>query len=86
MEHRVPPSSKEILPGVCLEVSTVGGYSVTHDGDYIGWIHASVGDRWNAYRRVPGDPMGDHLGRFNQVEAVRRIVAASGRNGGQACA
>ena len=83
MEDRVPPSSREFLPGVCLEGSTVGGYSVTHDGAYIGWIHASVGDHWNAYRRVPGEPMGDHLGRFNQAEAVSRIVAASGRNAGQ---
>jgi hypothetical protein len=82
LEHRVAPSSREILPGIRLEVSTVGGYSVTHDGAYIGWIHASVGDRWNAYQHIPGDPLGEHLGRFNQTEAVRRIAAA-GRNAGQ---
>jgi hypothetical protein len=80
---RVAPSSREILPGVRLEVSTVGGYSVTYDGDYIGWIHASVGDRWNAYRRVPGEPMGDHLGRFTQLEAVSHIVTTSGHTAGQ---
>ena len=66
-----------VLPiaGARLVVSTMGGYSVVRDGDYIGWIHASVGAQWNAYVRRPGTG-GDHLGRFGQDEAVSRIVDA----------
>jgi hypothetical protein len=41
----------------------------------IGWIHASIGDRWNAYVRRPGTS-GKLLGRFAQEEAVKAIVAA----------
>ena len=75
MERRVPPAKHEVLPGVTLQVSVMGGYSVERESDYIGWIHASVGDRWNAYVRRPGTS-GDLLGRYTQVEAVRVIVTA----------
>jgi hypothetical protein len=75
VERHVPPSRREILPGVTLTVSTMGGYSVERDGTYIGWIHASVGDRWNAYVRRPGTS-GDLLGRYTQDEAVKIVVAA----------
>ena len=75
MERRIPPARREILPGVTLEVSVMGGYSIKRKGDYIGWIHASVGDRWNAYVRRPGTS-GDLLGRYPQEEAVKVIVAA----------
>jgi len=75
MERRVPPAKREVLPGVTLKVSVMGGYSVERDGDYIGWIHASIGDRWSAYVRRPGTT-GDLLGRFAQDEAVKAIVTA----------
>ena len=75
MARRVPPGSREILPGVALTVSVVGDYSVERDGDYIGWIHASIGNRWNAYVRRPG-ASGDLVGRFAQEEAVKAIVTA----------
>lgn len=75
MEHRVPPAKREFVPGVTLTVSVMGGYSVERDGDYIGWIHAGIDDRWNAYVRRPGAG-GDLLGRFAQDEAVKAIVSA----------
>ena len=74
MERRVPPGEREIA-GAKLKVSTMGGYSIEHDGEYVGWIHASAGDRWNAYLRRPGTS-GDFLGRFGQEEAVLAIVKA----------
>jgi hypothetical protein len=75
VERRVPPAKREISPDVVLKVSVMGGYSVERDGDYIGWIHASIGDRWNAYVRRPGTS-GDLLGRYGQDEAVKAIVSA----------
>ena len=65
--------------GVTLTHSPLGGYEVEWNGNFIGWIHASVGDRWNAYVRsaTEGDP-GTPLGRFTQNEAVRQIATASG--------
>lgn len=75
MERRVQPAKREVLPGVTLTVSVMGGYSIEREGDYIGWIHASLGDRWNAYVRRPG-AVGDLLGRFGQEEAVKAIVTA----------
>ncbi|GIF01115.1 hypothetical protein [Paractinoplanes rishiriensis] len=74
VEHRVQPHTCEIA-GATLTVSTSNGYSVIYRGDYVGYIHASLGDRWNAYRRRLGTP-DDHLGKFGQEEAVRRIVRA----------
>jgi hypothetical protein len=75
MDRRIPPGKREFVPGVALSVSTMGGYSIDRNGDYIGWIHASVGDQWNAYVRRPGT-VGDFLGRFGQEAAVKAIVAA----------
>jgi len=75
VERRVRPAKREVWPGVTLTVSVVGGYSVERDGEYIGWIHASYGDRWNAYVRRPGVG-GDPIGRFAQDEAVKAIVTA----------
>lgn len=79
MERRIPPEQREILPGVALSVSTMGGYSIERGGDYIGWIHAGVGDQWSAYVRRPGTT-GDLLGRFGQAEAVKAIVTAWDRH------
>ena len=70
MQRRVPPGDHEIA-GVTLKVSTMGGYAVERDGEYLGWIHASIADQWNAYVRRPGTT-GDFLG------ALR---AAAGRTG-----
>lgn len=75
MERRVPPAELEVRPGVLLKVSVLGGYSVERGGEYIGWIHASVGNYWNAYVRRPG-ASGDHVGRHTQAYAVSAIVAA----------
>ncbi|GIE88663.1 hypothetical protein [Actinoplanes regularis] len=75
MDRRVPPAKREVLPGVTLTVSVMGGYSIERDGEYIGWIHASVGDHWNAYVRRLGSS-GDPLGRYPQDEAVRVVVVA----------
>ena len=75
MDRRALFGSREISPGVTLKVSAMGGYSVERDGDYIGWIHASVGDTWNAYARRPGTS-GEFLGRYTQDEAVKVIVTA----------
>jgi hypothetical protein len=75
-ERRVPPRTSAIA-GANLTVSTEGGYSVLLGGDYVGYIHASVGGQWNAYRRHVDAP-DDYLGRFTQEDAVRRIVQVSG--------
>jgi hypothetical protein len=80
MDRRLPLAEREVLPGVTLVRSTDGGLSVHQDGQYIGFIHASFGDQWNAYLRVPGNG-GQYLGRFRQDEAVRRIVVAQDRAG-----
>ena len=61
------------IAGATLTVSTSNGYSVHIEGDYVGYVHASVGDRWNAYLRR-GDAPAEHLGKFVLDEAVRRIV------------
>jgi hypothetical protein len=54
-------------------------------GDYIGFIHAGVGSLCNAYRRR-SDRLDDHLGRFPQEEAVRRVMRACGRASERAAA
>jgi len=67
--------------GVELTRSPLGGYAVEWNGKFIGWIHASIGDKWNAFvrnieQRNPGP--GTPLGRFTQKEAVRQIAIAAG--------
>ncbi|MCM4082228.1 hypothetical protein [Paractinoplanes hotanensis] len=74
-------SEHQVLSDVCaasggsLMVSTSNGYSVHLRDAYIGFIHASVGDRWNAYLRQV-EMHSRYLGKFSQVEAVDRIVQA----------
>ena len=65
--------------GITLSRNNLGGWGVEWNGRFIGWIHASVGDQWNAYVRgwKPGDP-GRLLGRFTKEEAVWRIAFAAG--------
>jgi hypothetical protein len=77
MERRVPPSERKIA-GATLTVSTNGGFSVTHNRDYIGYLHASVGDQFRVYRRMINE-MDIFLGRFNLEDGVRAILHASGR-------
>lgn len=76
------PDTKELLPGVTLTRSTLGGFSVEYNGRYVGWIHASLGDHWNAYVRstMPnsGNRGGICIGTFTQLEAVRAIAQQAG--------
>lgn len=80
-QRRVQPGRREVLPGVTLTTSTMGGYTVEHHGRYIGWIHAAEGDQWNAYLRG-GQLGGTPLGKYRQDEAVRAIVDAAEVNTG----
>jgi len=75
VNRSVPAIGREADLGVTLVVSTTGGYSVHRGETYIGWIHASVGDHWQAYVRVPGET-GRHLGKLRKHEAVRAIALA----------
>ena len=77
MERRVPSSTREIA-GANLTISTMGGYSVEVDGVYIGFMHASQGNLFNAYQRVPGQP-DNWLGMFIAEDAVHAIMGACGR-------
>jgi len=63
--------------GVTLNRSPLGGYSVDWNGRLIGWIHASLGNKWNAYARTP-NAGGLPLGRFTRHEAVEVIASEAG--------
>lgn len=78
LERRVPSSTRTVH-GATLTMSTMGGYSVTHEGDYLGFIHATQGDLWNTYLRVPEDSAADWLGKLRQDDAVLAILRAAGR-------
>jgi hypothetical protein len=71
---------REAYPGgVKLIRTELGGVAVLWGGRLIGWMHASLGDKWNAY--VPGREAGDGgrlLGRFTEEEAVRQIALEAG--------
>jgi hypothetical protein len=77
MERRVPGGQREIA-GAVLTVSTMGGYSVTHRSDYVGYLHASVGDKFNVYQRKAG-AADDWLGKYRLEEGVKAILRACGR-------
>ncbi|MDQ1721488.1 MAG: hypothetical protein QOI26_1222 [Pseudonocardiales bacterium] len=77
MERRVPGGQREIA-GAVLTLSTKGGYSVTHRSDYLGYLHASVGDQFNAYRRKVNE-MDDWLGKYRLEDGVKAILRACGR-------
>lgn len=77
MERRVPGGQREIA-GAVLTLSTMGGYSVTHRSDYLGYLHASVGDQFNVYRRKVNS-MDDWLGKYQLEEGVKAILRACGR-------
>jgi hypothetical protein len=77
MERRVPRGQTEIA-GAVLTLSTMGGYSVTHRSEYLGYLHASVGDQFNAYRRKINE-LDDWLGKYRLEEGVKAILRACGR-------
>ena len=77
MERRVPGGQREIA-GAVLTVSTRGGYSVTHRSDYVGYLHASVGDKFNVYHRK-ANAADDWLGKYRLEEGVKAILLACGR-------
>ncbi len=84
MQPQVPKGQREIA-GAILVQSTMGGFSVIHRNDYLGYLHASVGDKFNVYRRKLNE-MDDWLGKFQLEDGVRAILRASGRpvvDGGQ---
>jgi hypothetical protein len=64
-----------------LTLSTMGGYSVTHPSDYVGYLHASVGDQFNVYRRKVNE-MDDWLGKYRLEDGVKAILRACGRTVG----
>ncbi len=61
MERRIPQKQVEI-PGAFLTRLTTDGYSVARRHEYIGYLHASVGDRFNVYQRKV-DEMEYRLGK-----------------------
>jgi hypothetical protein len=77
VERRVPGEQREIA-GAVLTLSTMGGYSVTHRCDYVGYLHASAGDQFNVYRRKVNE-MDDWLGKYRLEEGVKAILRACGR-------
>ncbi|GIM97963.1 hypothetical protein [Paractinoplanes toevensis] len=77
MERRVPGQRLEIA-GAVLTVSTMGGYSVTHRSEYLGYLHASVGDQFNVYRRKVTE-MDDYLGKYRLDDGVKAILRACSR-------
>ncbi len=78
MERRVPGRQREIA-GAVLTLSTMGGYSVIHRSDYLGYLHASVGDQFNVYRRKV-NAEDDWLGKYRLEEGVKAIMRACGRS------
>jgi len=70
--------------GVRLTRNPLGGHAVEWNGKFIGWLHASYGDKWNAYVRgaKPG-VTGLPLGRFTKNESVRRIAIEAGWPGSE---
>ena len=77
MERRVPGGQREVA-GAVLTLSTMGGYSATHRSDYLGYLHASVGDQFNVYRRKV-NAMDDWLGKYRLEDGVKAILRACGR-------
>jgi hypothetical protein len=77
VERRVPGGQREIA-GAVLTVSTMGGFSVTHRSEYVGYLHASLGDQFNVYRRKVNE-MDDWLGKYRLDDGVKAILRACGR-------
>jgi hypothetical protein len=77
MERRVPAGQREIA-GAVLTRSTMGGFSVTHRSEYLGYLHASLGDQFNVYRRKV-NAVDDWLGKYRLEEGVKAILRACGR-------
>lgn len=77
MKRRVPGGQREIA-GAVLTCSTMGGFSVTYRSDYVGYLHASVGDKFNVYRRKV-NAMDDWLGKYRLEDGVKAILRACDR-------
>jgi hypothetical protein len=77
--ERPDMETESFANGVHLTHNSLGGFAVDVNGNFVGWIHAGVGNQWTAYVRgtKPGDP-GTLLGRFPKKEAVQRIAEAAG--------
>jgi hypothetical protein len=71
------PAEEEILNGVTLRRSTLGGYVVLWSGQTVGWIHQN-GDRWNAYKNAEPPHPGIPLGCYPKEDAVRRVAVEAG--------
>jgi hypothetical protein len=59
----------------------MGGYSVIYHGDYLGYLHASLGDQFNVYRHRR-EQMDEHLGKATIEDGVLMILIAAGRTAG----
>ncbi len=82
VERRVPGGQRQVA-GAVLTLSTSGGYSVIHYGKYVGYLHASVGDKFNVYRRKTGG-MDDWLGKHRLEDGVKAILRACDRTADEA--
>jgi hypothetical protein len=76
VQRRVPASERAIH-GATLVVSTMGGYSVIDHGAYLGYLHASLGDKFNVYRHRR-EQMDEHLGKATIEDGVLMILIAAG--------
>lgn len=66
------------VPGIDLERSTLGGYSVNRKGARLGWIHGDDRDGWRAFVPSGDNSPGRPLGKAESKDgAVLLIVAAS---------
>ncbi|GLW32220.1 hypothetical protein Areg01_51590 [Actinoplanes regularis] len=76
------PTSTEVPSGVALSRTSLGGVAVSYEGTFLGWMHGR-NDTWRAYLRTGPLTLGTPLGEFTRVEAIGRILAASGRRDSQ---
>ena len=71
--------SDPLPDGVIVARTDLGGVGVEWNGNLIGWLHASIGDKWNAYVCDGGAvEIGRLVGRFTKEEAVWRIALEAG--------
>ena len=74
LELRVLPSSRQIW-GATLTRSTTGGFGVTYDKKCVGYLHASLGDKFRTWGCLNED---QELGKYNLEDGVRAILEAAG--------
>lgn len=73
-----PGSVSEPIKNVYLVRNIHNGRSVVWKGRSIGWLHATVGDRWNAYFRSGDGEPAEALGAYLLEDAVRKIACKAG--------